>query len=101
MAASFHRKRVNGQPTPVVGPLESDLAPDRPLPGARANTWVSRSDSTIVWSDRSRPAKLSRKQAQRHSTDERAKGANEQPVAPEPAAALVVSHCDAGFHSQD
>ena len=63
--------------------------------------WVSSSDSTIVWLARSRPTKLGRKQAQRHSTNERAEGANEQPVAPEPAAALVVRDGDTCFHRQN
>src|SRR5512133_3459005 len=62
---------------------------------------LTRSGATIVWPARSRPAKLSRKQAQRHSTDERAEGADEQPVAPEPAAALVVGDGDSCFHRQD
>jgi hypothetical protein len=80
----------------LVGP-----GPKRSTAGAPANTWVSRSDSTIFWSARSRPAKLSRKQAQRHSTDEGAEGANQQPVAPEPVAALIVREGDTCFQRQD
>ena len=75
---------------------------ERPAePEAPAKARISGSDSTIVWSARNRLAKLSRKQAQRHSTDEKAKGANQQPVAPEPAAALVVGDGDTCFHRQN
>ena len=72
MAASFHRKRVTVQLTPVVGPLWSDLAPDGPQPGATCEYvgFTIRLQYCSVCG--SRPAKLSREQAQRHSTDKRA-----------------------------
>ena len=77
------------------------VAPDRPQPGYLRLRGFDAIRAIIVWPARSRPAKLSRKQAQRHSTDERAGGADEQPVAPEPAAALVVGDGDSCFHRQD
>lgn len=85
----------------LTGPPACQFTSGPTQPGAPADTRVSRSGSTIVWPAGSRPAKLSRKQAQRHPTDQRAERANEQPVAPEPATALVVGDGDSCFHRQD